>query len=256
VRRLSRFFRAGTRLGFINLIVRTLKVRLAKSGDLLSFRLKGLPHGVVCRAGSTDNVVFSQVFIDEQYGPISPTSAGGLIIDCGANVGYSSLFFLAKNPSAHLIAIEPDPDNFAILRVNLGPYMHRCTLVQAALWSRNTQLRISNTPYRGGGAWAKTVEEVHDGRGEIDAVELGEVLSASGFGRIAILKMDVEGAEAEVFRDGPPPWLSRVDQFAVELHPDSPLGDGRATFMTAISEEDAVIREVGELTIADFLRVC
>jgi len=52
---------------------------------------------------------------------INNLSNADLIIDAGANVGYSSVYFLSNFPNCRVIAIEPDGDNFASLQKNLAP---------------------------------------------------------------------------------------------------------------------------------------
>ncbi len=47
---------------------------------------------------------------------------------------------------------------------------------------------------------------------------VAQIMDASGFSEVDLLKLDIEGAEADLFRDGPPDWLKRVTNVAVELH--------------------------------------
>ena len=48
------------------------------------------------RRGTSDAEVFSQVFLQSQYRPLCDLPDVGLVLDCGANVGYSSAFFLTQ----------------------------------------------------------------------------------------------------------------------------------------------------------------
>ena len=77
-----------------------------------------LRHGpVVIRKGTTDIEVFKAIFVRRNYRfpvDIKPK----LIIDGGAYVGYSSLYFSLKYPQAIIIAVEPDNSNFEMLEKN------------------------------------------------------------------------------------------------------------------------------------------
>jgi hypothetical protein len=73
-------------------------------------------------------------------------------------------------------------------------------------------------------------------------------LVESGFERVSILKIDIEGAEAEVFA-AECSWLERIDTLAIELHEDSMFGNGRAVFTQAIADTDFELSTRGDLTI-------
>ena len=67
-----------------------------------------------------------------------------VIIDAGANVGLSAVFYANRFPNARIIAIEPEPSNYEMLKRNVVPYSN-VTPVQAALWKENGPLRLFDT---------------------------------------------------------------------------------------------------------------
>src|SRR4051812_39387542 len=79
-------------------------------------------HPLRCRKGSSDRDVFRQIFVEREYACLDDLSDVDLVLDCGANVGYSSAYFLDRFPTCHVIAVEPDPENYALLEENLAPY--------------------------------------------------------------------------------------------------------------------------------------
>src|ERR1041385_3761622 len=87
-------------------------------GRLFSCRSKLSPYPFYGRIGSSDWEVFIQIFVNQEYRCVEDIHDPELIIDCGANVGYASLYFLTKFPRAHIIAIEPDRANFDMLLRN------------------------------------------------------------------------------------------------------------------------------------------
>ena len=54
--------------------------------------------------------VFNQVFVDREYGCTDHLRDPQLIIDLGANVGYSSAFFCAASQAARSETAPPSPD--------------------------------------------------------------------------------------------------------------------------------------------------
>ena len=100
------------------------------------------------------------------------------------------VYFLSRFPNAYVIAIEPDPDNFAILKHNLAPYKGRCHAVLSAVWSRPTRLVVS----RQSGNRKESSRSVREGRVSEEpalmGTDIGTLLLDSGYARISILKVD------------------------------------------------------------------
>jgi hypothetical protein len=88
-------------------------------------KLKGYPCPFFFRHGASDVRVIRQIFLKEQYRELQGEKNVRRIIDCGANIGCSAVYFLSKYPDAELIAIEPDEDNCRLLRKNLEPFGER-----------------------------------------------------------------------------------------------------------------------------------
>lgn len=205
---------------------------------------------VYYRSRSSDLRVFDQIFIEREYACLDNLENVGLVLDCGANVGYSSAYFLSQFTSCTVVAIEPDVRNFAVLAKNLLPYGDRAKLLNAGIWSSVARLRIAPDVYRDGLEWSRQVVECDSADVDaIPAISITEVLRQSNAERISLLKVDIEGAEAVVFGPGSEDWLDRVDNIAIELHDDTLFGNASATFLTAIANMPFLISRSGELTI-------
>lgn len=203
-----------------------------------------------CRPNTSDIQVFEHVFVERQFSCIDDVGNAGLIVDCGANVGYSSAYFLSRFPKCHLIAIEPEPGNFALLRTNLQPYGNSVRTIQSAVWSASKLLAISEQLYRDGREWARQVRECSpEEESGFLATDIASLLRDSAHERISILKMDIEGAEAVVFSDNYQSWIGRVDNLLIELHDDTTFGNCSAIFFSAIAGQGFSISRVGELTV-------
>lgn len=207
-------------------------------------------HPLWLRPRTSDLAVFRQIFKKKEYAPMGDLADVRVVVDLGANVGYAAAWFLSRYPGCRLVAVEPDPDNFAALQRNLAPYGDRAVCVRAGVWSHSCHLRISDAPYRDNLEWSRQVVECAPGDpGALRGVGLRELLDEHGIDRVSLLKCDIEGAEVALFGPTCRAWLDRVDAIAIELHADSMFGDGFAVFHAAMHGQPFTQAESGELTL-------
>lgn len=194
------------------------KTRLPARG-VFSMRASQVAHPLFCRAGTSDIDVFKEVFVRGDYRWIERLNDIRLVIDCGANVGFSASLFAASFPNAKVIAVEPDPGNYEALIRNVGPYGERCECVQAGVWSKRCGLVFREEVFGDGREWAVSVREALQGEvAAIEAVGIADLLESSGHERISLLKIDIEGSESAVFDGSQRAWIDRADHIVAELH--------------------------------------
>ncbi len=175
------------------------------------------------RPDDSDPLVFKQIFIDKEYAYVLKFFTNEfkhdpeIIIDAGANVGYTSQFFNLEIVNPKIIALEPDLENFHQLQLNSQQF-EDTRAVNLALWYRTTSVTIHDS-FRDGSSWSLNVKEI-ESNGEPNALTLNEILSQYSLERIDILKIDVEGAEAEIFRkdDDLDKVLLKTKLIAIEVH--------------------------------------
>jgi len=206
-------------------------------GSRIRVRVRGLRQPVCVRARGSDTLVFVQVFalqeynfdefaqrtlVDDRYQAILKSGRKPLIIDCGANVGFASLWFAARFPEAVIMAVEASPDNFALLRENVAAYPNIIPL-NAAIWDVPARMRITNP---GDAAWVLEVAPVDatapltpsgEGGAEIDAVTIPDLLQRNPDWAAFITKIDIEGAESALFRSNTG-WMPAMAFIAIEVH--------------------------------------
>lgn len=256
-----RFWQSVRRYGAVQLLWLTVVDKALKLLDRLGFAvtrfpypvyLKGIQHPFFCRFGTSDEWLLDHLFFDEEYAPLGQVEQPQLILDCGANVGFSALYFLNQYPHAQVIAVEPDPDNLAMCHKNLAPYGDRVRIVPSAVWSHRTGL-VLEKPEEQQGEWAISVRPaLASEQPDLEAIDIASLFQESGCDRIDILKIDIETAEAVVFAEHYRPWLDHVRYLAIEIH--QVPGDVCATAVyNALNQYPCETWEAGELTFAKFL---
>jgi len=181
-------------------------------------------YPLVVRFGTTDAAVLEHVLINKEYDIDYGTLRPRLIIDAGANVGYASVFFARKFPDADIYAIEPEASNFKALQKNASPYPH-IRPIKKGLWNTPGKLAVVD---QGQGEWAfMTAEAKLDDADAVEAITIPDILEMSKLDRIDILKIDIEGAEKELF-SGDCSWLDAVDMLIIELHDRMKEGSSKA----------------------------
>lgn len=188
------------------------------------FVLPNVMHPIKLRKGTSDLRAFYQVFINQEYElkvPFEPQT----IIDGGANIGLFSILMANKYSKSQIISIEPDPDNFKLLEVNLKNYSNT-TLINAGIWNKKTRLNVYDK--YDSGSWGMVVEENLDG--EIEAISIDYILENYQLSHIDILKLDIETSEKNVFSKDYQSWLPKVRLIIIELHDWLEPGCSKAFF--------------------------
>jgi len=192
------------------------------------------------------------IYMDHEYAALDDLDDVKLIVDCGANVGFASTYFLNRYPQAHVIAVEPDDRNVEMLRRNLQPYGDRATIHATGIWSHTTGLVVCKGQYRDQQEWSTQVRECRAGEtADIQAMDLQTILEKSGFDAIDLLKVDIERSEAEVFSLNYDIWLKRTHSIVIELH-DS---DCERIFFQALSPYTYDLSRFGEVTTCKALQL-
>jgi FkbM family methyltransferase len=188
--------------------------RLRGAQQVVALKVLGVRTPLFCRTSSSDIFVLWQVF-GKRHLEIPLQGSPQLIVDGGANVGYSSIYFAEKYPDAQIIAVEPDPENCALFRKNCSVYPN-IELIQGALWTASTDLVIQNPTAE---SWAFRVVGASSPRDDsFKGFTITEVLMYSGKQHIDLLKLDVEGSEEQLFSSDFEGWINRVKTLMIELH--------------------------------------
>lgn len=154
------------------------------------------------------------------------SAACPLIVDCGANIGASAVWFALNYPKSRIVALEPERQNYELLVQNTECFPN-VTALRAAIGPRRGRIFLTDP---GAGEWGYRTKPSPEAGDkvieEVDVVTLRDVLRGSEPDRKFILKIDIEGAEQDLFGSN----TREFGEFAliiIELH--DWLLTGRAT---------------------------
>lgn len=149
----------------------------------------------------------TEIFIDEVYKQKLPPNA--LIIDCGAHIGLSLIYLKRLCPTANIIAFEPDPQNFSLLKKNIESHgFSSVELKNEAVWTTNATLS-----FIADGNMSSKIGLSQGAIVQVRAVRLADFLTR----KVDFLKIDIEGAEYEVIKDIQDK-LPLVENLFIEYH--------------------------------------
>jgi FkbM family methyltransferase len=199
----------------------------------------------------SDLDVFRQIFILEEYDVISSliklnnSKLVINIIDAGANVGYTSLYFSTKIPNCRMFSIEPSRENFQLLKFNIETNSANAKLYNCALAEVGGKKFDISRDFRDSKDWSVTTTEKSDGN--IDGITVNEIIVDNKLNYISLLKIDIEGAERFVFRDGLDLSYLRITQYiAIEIHDEFGIRDN---INDILRDHGFILLQTGELTI-------
>ena len=218
-----------------------------KFDRLENVHVKGIDHPISLSNYNTDVSTLFKIFFARDYEIVLKSS--DFIVDCGANIGLSAIFFASKYPTALIVAIEPDKENFKYLCKNAKAYKNIACL-NMAVWSSNSKMKVID---EGKGNWAiKTILAGKNEQNIIQGIGIAQIMLDFKKEKIDLIKIDIEGAEKELFSSNYHPWLSKTTKIAIELH-ESPDDIITKIFYKAINDYNFKEYQKGENTIIEFL---
>ena len=176
------------------------RIRLRRGG-LITYRLN---------RGDIQSI--REVLMDEVYRLPFPARQPDVLVDLGANIGLTSLFYHWTLQPRSIIAVEPDASNAQLARENLTG--RPAVIVEAAVGPHDGTARFSQNRASNLGSLSS-----HPSGIEVSVMSMDSVLKGVPEGANVIVKLDIEGGEEELLREDTD-WLARVDGLIVEFHPD------------------------------------
>jgi FkbM family methyltransferase len=207
--------------------------------------LASLPGGrtIELRPRTSDQYILEEVFVDRAY-DVELGFEPEYIVDAGANIGCFTAWAAARYPGARIVAVEPDPGNLLMLVRNTAG-LDRVCVVAGALWPEDRPLLLDGP---GDDPSAFTVSTASEVGRPVLGISIGTLLREQGFPRIDLLKMDIEGAERELF-GGDTGWLAATRTVLIELH-DRTMPGCEETFLRAVGLHGFECRKHSDIMVA------
>lgn len=236
------------------LLKRGNSIRVEGSVIKLMYEINHRPYEFSLLKKGSDLQVFDQLILNKEYlSAIRIINNAGILpesmIDAGANIGLASLYFKAFYPQLDILAIEPSLQIYNRLdnhiRINK---IDKVSAINGAVWRDNGKLRIENS-FRDGLDWSTRTVKSAEGDLAVDAYDIPTLMAHLNVQVLDILKMDIEGAESDVFlnEETVQNWLPFVKCLIVEIHDEF---DCRERIMDILSACKFTTHESKEYTIA------
>ncbi len=186
---------------------------------LKHLELEGLPP-IFYRENTSDKEIIDLNVGVENTEYVFPPTEPKVVLDIGANIGITSILMANHYPDAIIYAIEPDPENFQILKLNVKDYPN-VTPMMMALGEKTESRKLwpSDNPTNHGGfslhpehGCDKTAEPKN-----VACVAINTFIEQIG-GKVDIIKIDCEGSEFEIINGMMDKQLAHVSFIFGELH--------------------------------------
>jgi len=134
------------------------------------------------------------------------------LVDLGANIGLTSLYFAKTYGTSSIIAVEPNPANVSLARRNMEQNGVTARVIEAAVGPCDGSAHFSDAIDSNLGSISK------EGR-EVRMISIPTLCSEQGIDSIDLLKIDIEGGE-QALLSGEIGWLIKTRAIIAEFHPD------------------------------------
>ena len=239
---------------------RNIQVKMFDLPNVMEITRDGYKFPIYIRNNTSDVRVYKTVIEDEEYNFVT-LQEPKTIVDAGGNIGLTAVYFAEKYPDATIITIEPEEYNFKILKENTKKYTNIIAL-NYALWDKIGEIELLDT---GLGNWGfmtgdgsnydKITTPIIQNKHAIKTVTIENLLKEYNIEIIDILKVDIEGAEKEVFENNFA-WIKNVRSIIAELHERMKSGCNKSFEKIVIEfDEIAVCREDIYLSKGGFIRM-
>jgi FkbM family methyltransferase len=210
---------------------------------------------VVRNHNHSDYEVFEQIFNFGEYDIVASilqtnsifSTSENVLIDAGANVGFTSVYFSNLNLFKQIFCVEPSQSNVDILKRNINflPNTDHIKVYKNALSEKENKTFELENSFRDGKDWSTaTTENVN---GTIAGITINEIIQENNIKRIAVLKIDIEGAERFLFKkENNLEFLKITQIIALEIHDEYQVRD---LIYSILRENNFFLLESGELTI-------
>lgn len=199
-----------TPIGYVR-VLRLINETATGDGTVVPVNVKPLGGAIYLRRGSTDTAVLFDA-IEHRYHLPPPDLQPARIWDLGANVGITTAHLAMLYPNAKVTGVEPDRRSAGLAVANTRRFGDRVGIIEAAVWTETGIADFAAPPRR---EFAGRLGGPGDHQ-RVLTYSLNDLLASDP--RVDYLKVDIEGAEEQVFTANTE-WAAKVRCLKVEVHP-------------------------------------
>jgi FkbM family methyltransferase len=200
--------------------------RAVDTGRLGEYTWRG--HRIHYRAGSSDTVLIYRILLKcgnkGEYCPPGEFEqtwdSVRVVLDFGANIGISAIYFASIFPNAVIHAFEPEPGNFELLAKNTAG-CGRIRRHPFALGGQDGEITLFESSDRANlGGFTAHPHRTADCQGgkPVAMRHAGRFLAELGITSADVIKIDTEGAEWDILTACDPALISSARLILGELH--------------------------------------
>ena len=166
--------------------------------------------------------IYSEIFREKHHGKMNgfPSKKDSVIVDLGANEGFYVLKAKEIAPNSKIIAVEPNPTAFRVLKKNVKiNRLKNVITLNKAVTSKNGKIKFEIVKGRSEVGSVKVYEKYRKNlkKIKIDSITLENLCRRYKIDKIDFLKIDVEGSEVDILKSSKR-VLPRVKKAIIEYH--------------------------------------
>ncbi len=168
----------------------------------------------------TIRYLFEEIFYRNEY-LFKSNCESPIIFDCGANIGFATIFFKWIYPKSIIYSFEPDRSTFEILKKNVSQNnLTNVHLFNSAISDREGTIDFFVDKENPGSLLMSTKKErMEKNKITVNCISLSSLIKKEKIKKIDFIKMDIEGSEKEVIKDlDDSKQLKKVIKFTIEYH--------------------------------------
>jgi len=184
-----------------------------KKERIFGYKINAFNYGTI-------RFLFEEIFYRNEY-LFNSKNKKPIIFDCGANIGFATIFFKWLYPESEIYAFEPDKKTFELLKKNVSQNrLKNVHLFNSAISDKNGKIDFfidSKSP--GSLVMSTKQERMPKDKITVDCISLSSLIKNKNLSKIDYIKMDIEGSEDEVIQDlNKNNQLKNVEKFSIEYH--------------------------------------
>lgn len=213
--------KTGNLDGFFRLLINSKRYKHKKrkgkitTADLgaESYQLKisNQVHTIKMRTFKGDISIFNEIFWKKSYEiPHNWVAEPKVILDLGAHIGFTSLYFAERYPEAKIFALEASKQNFNLLENNVRNFKN-ITAIHGAAYTQDGFILFDES----GLSFNNKISDKGD---QVKAISINSLVENHGINQVDLMKIDIEGAEELLLKENTT-WLEKTSVIVIELHP-------------------------------------